>query len=105
MSTNTAVRSARVAGTIGGVKWVLVGLMLLAAAVGMLAALVSGEPQALGIGLAVAFVSVIYAVGIWVLFGWFELTLRALGEIAQNTAPVPYPPQTWPEHTPQQPGY
>lgn len=86
MSSSTAVRASRVAGTIGAVKWVLVALMLLAAGISVLVALMSGEASALGIGLGVAFASVIYAVGIWVLFGWFELTLRALADITTNTA-------------------
>ena len=86
MSNTTATRATRVASTIGVFKWVLISLLLLAGLIGVIIAFASGEASTVGIGLGVAFGAIIYSLGIWVLFGWFEHTLRALAEITTNTA-------------------
>jgi hypothetical protein len=86
VSTTTAIRAARVASTIGVFKWILISLLLLAGLIGVIAAFASGEASTVGIGLGVAFGAIIYSLGVWVLFGWFEHTLRALAEITTNTA-------------------
>lgn len=84
MANNPAAAN-RVATIIGTFKWIIVGLVGLTGFVVVLVSLFSGDAE----GLIVAFVALIgtllYAVVIFVLFGWFEQTLRMLAEIATNT--------------------
>jgi hypothetical protein len=80
------VAAVRVAATIGAAKWTLVSLLALfgvGSLVMSMAAAASGDSAALSF--AVFIVCTIYAVLVWVLFGWFEHTLRLLSSIATNT--------------------
>jgi hypothetical protein len=88
MNNTAAVRAARVASTIGVVKWILMAVILLAAVVTLLVGLTSGESSTFAIGLGAAVGGILYALLIWVLFGWFEHSLRALSEIVANTAGI-----------------
>jgi hypothetical protein len=88
MSNETAARAARVASTIGVFKWIMILIVLLAGVITLALTFANGESSAVGIGLAAAVGAVLYALMIWVLFGWFELTLRALAAITTNTTPT-----------------
>ena len=92
MSTAPAVR---VATTIATCKWIAVGGILLVGVLGLLGGLASGDASRVLIGLVLLVASVLYALVAWVLFGWFEQTLRMLAVIAENTshrAPGANPP-------------
>lgn len=82
----------RVANTIAMFKWIVIGLMVLAMfvvpAVFIFGAL-EGEdvpPLALLLIIAAALVGgLLGTIVVWVLFGWFEQTLRMLAMVAGNT--------------------
>jgi uncharacterized membrane protein len=74
-----------VATTIGVFKWILVCLTLLAGLITALAMLADKTTYSSVIGLGAGLGAIVYALMVWVLFGWFEHTLRALAEIAANT--------------------
>jgi small-conductance mechanosensitive channel len=79
--------AVRVATTIGVFKWILVCLTLLAGvitAIAMLSDNSSDYSTTIGVGAVLG--AILYALMTWVLFGWFEHTLRALAQIATNTA-------------------
>jgi hypothetical protein len=42
-------------------------------------------------GLVFTVALILFAVVIWVLFGWFEHTLSMLSQVALNTTPAPAP--------------
>ncbi|TDO56893.1 hypothetical protein EV651_112281 [Kribbella sp. VKM Ac-2571] len=92
--SNSMAAGARVAVAIGVVKWVLIGLAMVTAGVGILLTLV--DPTAdytVVAGIAWAVGCVVWSLFVWVLFGWFEHTLSALVAIARNTGqqfPVSY---------------
>jgi hypothetical protein len=79
--------AVRVAKTIGVFKWILVCLTLLAGvitAIAMVSANSSDYSSTIAVGAVVG--AILYALMTWVLFGWFEHTLRALAQIATNTS-------------------
>lgn len=89
MSINTA-SAVRVATTIATFKWIAVGGILLVGVIGLLGGFASGDGSGVLVGLLFFVGAALYALVAWVLFGWFEQTLRLLAAIAENTAPA-YP--------------
>jgi hypothetical protein len=92
--SNSMAAGARVAVAIGVVKWVLIGLAMVAAGVGILLTLVDPTTDySVVVGIVYAIGCVVWSLFVWVLFGWFEHTLSALVAIARNTGqqlPVSY---------------
>jgi hypothetical protein len=92
--SNSMAAGARVALAIGVVKWVLIGLAMVAAGVSILLSLVdTSTDYSLAVGIASTVGCVVWSLFVWVLFGWFEHTLSALIAIARNTGqqlPVSY---------------
>jgi hypothetical protein len=82
---NNPAAANRVATTIATFKWVIIGLIGLVTLIGFAAGAAQG-----GSGLALAFVFLIggalEALVLYVVWGWFEQTLRMLADIATNTA-------------------
>ncbi|MBC9734918.1 hypothetical protein [Nocardioides marmotae] len=92
---NNPAAANLVATTIGTVKWVAVAGFALLGAFGVLGGLLSGEVSGVLVGLMVLVASALCALLMWVLFGWFEQTLRMLADIAVNTGSrtaAPSPP-------------
>lgn len=85
--------ATRVANAIATLKWIVIILLLLAMfvvpAVFIFGAL-EGEDLApvalLAIGAAALIGGLLGSIAVWVLFGWFEQTLRMLAMVATNTA-------------------
>jgi hypothetical protein len=75
----------RVAATIGVLKWILVSIALLAGLITVIAMFADETTSSSLIGLGAGTGAILYALMIWVLFGWFEHSLRALAQIAANT--------------------
>jgi hypothetical protein len=83
---------ARVATAIGAIKWVLIGVAIVVAGVGVLRALmVDDGTYGVTVSVGIAAGALVWMLFVWVLFGWFEHTLTALVAIARNTAPSGMP--------------
>ncbi len=89
--------ATRVANTIAMFKWIVIGLIVLAMIVAPVVVIfgVLGDeelaPVALLVIAAAALVGgVLGSIVVWVLFGWFEQTLRMLAMVAGNTANTGY---------------
>lgn len=85
--------AARVAGTIGVFKWVIIAAQILYGIILLLVfnAQESWPEWTAAAGPVALFFMLLSALGTWVLFGWFQHTLSTLVEIARNTAPaVPF---------------
>jgi hypothetical protein len=67
-----------------------VAALLLVGALGFLAGLFPGDGSSFMFGFIFAVGAGLYALITWVLFGWFEQTLRMLATIADNTASAGY---------------
>lgn len=87
----------RVANTIAMFKWIVIGLIVLAMFVVpavFIFGVLEGEdvpPLALLLVIAAALVGgLLGSIVVWVLFGWFEQTLRMLAMVAGNTANTGY---------------
>lgn len=76
--------AARVARTIGTFKWVLVAAALVAGVIGFAVGLTTEAGATIAFGSAAG--AAVYAVSVWVLFGWFQHTLGMLAAISANTA-------------------
>jgi MFS family permease len=77
----------RVAELIGTAKKVLIGLIVVAVGLSLLLGLASNDGNLIMMSLLFGVVGGgFYAVLTYVMFGWFEHTLRALVAIAQNTS-------------------
>lgn len=85
--SNSMAAGARVAAAIGVIKWLLIGLAIVAAGVAVLLAVVDRTDYDLAAAVGTVVGSVIWILFVWVLFGWFEHTLSALIAIARNTTP------------------
>jgi hypothetical protein len=84
MNTN-ANAAARVAGTIGAFKWVIIAVQVLAGVISMVGVNSGSGPAWMLLVVPVAVVlSVVWT---WVLLGWFQHTLGMLAAVAANTAP------------------
>jgi hypothetical protein len=84
--SNSMAAGARVAVTIGVVKWLLIGLAMIGAGVVVLLQLVGDTTGYGAVTVALTVGSCfVWSVFVWVLFGWFEHTLSALVTIARNT--------------------
>lgn len=86
MNTN-ANAAARVAGTIGVFKWVIIAVQLLAGVASMLGFNSSTSGPAWAV-IAAPVIALLWALFTWVLFGWFQHTLGMLAAISANTAPT-----------------
>lgn len=81
----------RVANTIATVKWIVIGLIVLAAFVGPAVLIFGSIDGGVSIGPVLVAVlaglvgSLLGSIVVWVLFGWFEQTLRMLAMVATNT--------------------
>jgi hypothetical protein len=90
-----------VANTIATFKWIVVGLIVVAMIVAPVVVIfgVLGDEELapvamLVIGAAALVGGLLGSIVVWVLFGWFEQTLRMLAAIASNTGhPVQQPQQ------------
>lgn len=76
---------ARLAGTIGSIKWVLIALAITVDIVSVIAQLLDKGGEALTMVLVIVASTAVWVLFVWVLFGWFEHTLSALVTIARNT--------------------
>lgn len=85
--SRTAPPAARVAGTIGIVKWLVVAFGIISTLVSF-AVLVTSDTDAFAQAMALLVLAggVVTVLVVWVLFGWFQHTLGALAEIAANTS-------------------
>lgn len=85
-TSTTAAKATAVADAIGAIKWVLIALAVTVAIVSALAAVLERPGStALTVSLVITAGTALWVLFTWVLFGWFEHTLRALAEIARNT--------------------
>jgi len=92
----------RVANTIATFKWIVIGLMVLATFVGpavLIFGALEGEdlatPAMIVIGLGALVGGMLGSIVVWVLFGWFEQTLRMLAMVATNTIAAQQPQQAF----------
>lgn len=84
---NHGNNALRVADVIGTAKKLLIGLILAGVALTLLFGVASNSGEVILIGLLWGVVGGgFWSVVIYVLFGWFEHTLRALVAIAENTS-------------------
>lgn len=116
MQEKKAIEAAgRLAGFIGVVKWALIGLYAICAVVSIVLAASGGSETkidengfvvsdagaglAAGVGVGAVLAAVVAAMGTWVLFGWFQHTLRMLAlsaDAALSTSNLPaQQPQHW----------
>lgn len=101
MSSTGVTRPAiRVATTIGVFKWILICLALLAGLITAIAAFADGSSSVVLVGFGAGVGGILYSLMVWVLFGWFEHTLRALAEIAANTGASAHNYQQVPQFQP-----
>ena len=105
--SNTGVTgpAIRVATTIGVIKWILVSLALLAGVITVIAMFSDETTSSSLIGVGGGVAAILYALMVWVLFGWFEHTLRALAEIATNTRTPAHAYRQAPQFQPPSTGY
>jgi hypothetical protein len=89
--SGSGVAGTRVATAIGVIKWLLIGVALVSAVVGVLNAVLSDGTGDLTVSILVIAGSAVWILFVWVLFGWFEHTLLALIAIARNTTPAVVP--------------
>lgn len=75
-----------VADAIGAIKWVIIGCAIVFGGLGILGIEYNttvSRTWEIATGIVVA----LFCLGVWVLFGWFEHTLRNLVKIETNTRP------------------
>lgn len=115
MQEKKAIAAAgRLAGFIGVVKWALIGLYAICAVVSITLAANGGSETKLdsdgfivsdagaglpaGAGIGAVLAATVAALGTWVLFGWFQHTLRMLALSANLALDTTVTPARQPQH-------
>jgi hypothetical protein len=87
MPEGNKTQGSGVAVAIGAIKWVIIAVLLVAGAGSAISIELSTTlPRVWEIVTLVA--TAVCCLGVWVLFGWFEHTLRSLVRIERNTRPM-----------------
>lgn len=82
---NNPAAANRVATMIATFKWILIGLIALGVLVGVIGGFAAADDGGIFFSFMALVMGAVYAVVTYVMFGWFEQTLRMLASIAANT--------------------
>jgi hypothetical protein len=91
LSDNTGPAD-RIATTFGVMKWLVIGVILLIAAISMIAGVANDSLLLFWLG---GVAGILEAVVAWVMFGWTQHTLALMAQIARNTSAQAPPGQMY----------